>query len=129
MAKGAPRRSRRVAWVFGLHEREYRADMGWSFRRSINFGPLRLNLGKRGIGTSVGAGPFRIGRSADGRTYRTFRIPGTGILYRDSSGSGGGRRAAGGGGQAGGCGCLGMMVIAVTLAALAALAAWVVLGR
>ena len=83
--------------------------MGWSFRRSINLGPLRVNLGKRGIGTSVGAGPFRFGRSANGRTYRSFRIPGTGISYR-SSGAGGGE--AGGGG-----GCLGLMWFTLCLAA------------
>jgi hypothetical protein len=77
--------------------------MGWTFRRSINLGPLRINLGKRGIGTSVGAGPLRVGRSANGRTYRTCRIPGTGISYR-SSRSGG---AAGGG-----SGCLGVMMLA-----------------
>ena len=80
--------------------------MGWSFRRSINLGPLRVNLGKRGVGTSVGAGPFRIGRSANGRTYRSFRIPGTGISYRSSGGGG----EAGGGG-----GCLGLMLLAVGL--------------
>jgi len=82
--------------------------MGWSFRRSINLGPLRVNLGKRGVGTSVGAGPFRIGRSASGRTYRSFRIPGTGISYRSS----------GGGGEAGsGSGCLGLMLLTLCLAA------------
>ena len=79
--------------------------MGWSFRRSINLGPLRVNLGKRGVGTSVGAGPFRIGRSANGQTYRSFRIPGTGISYRSS----------GGGGESGGGGCLGLMLLAVGL--------------
>ena len=76
--------------------------MGWSFRRSINLGPLRVNLGKRGVGTSVGAGPFRVGRSANGRTYRSFRIPGTGISYRSS----------GDVGEAGGGGCLGLMLLA-----------------
>jgi hypothetical protein len=79
--------------------------MGWSFRRSINLGPLRVNLGKRGVGTSVGAGPFRVGRSANGRTYRSFRIPGTGISYRSS----------GGGGESGSGGCLGLMLIAAGL--------------
>jgi len=60
--------------------------MGWSFRRSFNLGPLRINLGKRGIGTSLGAGPIRIGRSATGRTFRSFRIPATGISYRSGGG-------------------------------------------
>lgn len=66
--------------------------MGWSFRRSIKLGPLRLNLSKSGIGTSVG-GPFgSVSRSPTGRVTRTFRIPGTGLSYRtgarDGSGSG-----------------------------------------
>ena len=60
--------------------------MGWSFRRSFKLGPLRINLGERGIGTSLGAGPFRIGRSATGRTFRSFHIPGTGISHRSGGG-------------------------------------------
>jgi hypothetical protein len=106
--------------------------MGWSFRRSINLGPIRLNLGKSGVGTSIGAGPFRIGRSANGRTYRSFRIPGTGISYRDS-GSGGGRASGADGGNPGtagggdpaarGCGCLGVVAIAATGVVIAAFAA------
>ena len=92
--------------------------MGWSFRRSINLGPLRVNLGKRGVGTSVGAGPFRIGRSADGHAYRSFRIPGTGISYR-SSGSAGTSGAPTGNGA----GCSGVVAMAVTGAMIAAIAA------
>ena len=79
--------------------------MGWPFRRSIKLGPLRLNLSKRGVGTSIG-GPFgTVGRSADGRTYRTFRIPGTGISHR-TQGAGEGTRT--------GWGCLGMLALAAT---------------
>lgn len=59
--------------------------MGWRFSRSINLGPLRINLSKRGVGASVGAGPFRVGRSASGRNYGSARIPGTGISYRTSA--------------------------------------------
>lgn len=58
--------------------------MGWIFRRSINIGPFRANLSKSGIGGSFGIGPFRWGRSAQGRSYRTIRIPGTGIHHRTS---------------------------------------------
>jgi hypothetical protein len=36
--------------------------MCWSFRRGLNFGPLRVNLSKNGVGFSVGAKGFRIGR-------------------------------------------------------------------
>jgi hypothetical protein len=66
--------------------------MGWRYRKALNFGPLRLNLSKRGLGASLGAGPFRIGRSATGLRYRSFRIPGTGISHHTTA-----RRAKGAG--------------------------------
>lgn len=62
--------------------------MGWRYRKALNFGPLRLNLSKRGLGASLGAGPFRIGRSATGRRYRSIRIPGTGISHHTTAGRG-----------------------------------------
>ncbi len=67
--------------------------MGWRFHRSINLGPLRINLSKRGMGVSLGAGPLRVGRSSRGTTYTSARIPGTGLSYRTESG-GSGRRGA-----------------------------------
>ena len=84
--------------------------MGWRFSRSISLGPLRINLSKRGVGASVGAGPFRIGRSASGRNYGSARIPGTGISYRTESSERG---------RSFGCGCL----LAVAVLALVAVAA------
>jgi hypothetical protein len=42
-------------------------------RKSIRFGPLRLTFTRRGVSVSVGAGPLRISRGADGRTRRTIR--------------------------------------------------------
>jgi hypothetical protein len=57
--------------------------MAWSFRRSLNFGPLKINLSKKGAGVSVGARGFRIGRDALGRQYTQTSIPGTGIYRRD----------------------------------------------
>ena len=60
--------------------------MGWSFRRSIRFGPLRFNLSKSGIGTSVGIPGFRVGKDARGRNYQQMSLPGTGIYSRDYSG-------------------------------------------
>ncbi len=57
--------------------------MGWGFRRSVNLGPLRLNLSKSGVGYSVGTRGFRIGKDAVGRKYRAMSIPGTGIFRRD----------------------------------------------
>lgn len=58
----------------------------------MNLGPLRINLSKRGVGMSVGAGPIRIGRSTTGRSYRSLRLPGTGISHRTSAGQSGGSR-------------------------------------
>ena len=34
--------------------------MGWSFRKSINLGPIRLNLSKSGVGFSTGVRGFRV---------------------------------------------------------------------
>jgi hypothetical protein len=55
--------------------------MGWSFRRSINLGPLRINFSKSGISFSFGAGGFRTGVNAKGRRYSSVTIPGTGVRY------------------------------------------------
>jgi hypothetical protein len=57
--------------------------MGWNLRRSVNFGPLRVNLSKSGVGYSVGTRGLRVGKDAAGRTYRSLSIPGTGIYRRD----------------------------------------------
>jgi hypothetical protein len=84
--------------------------MGWNFRRSIKLGPVRLNLSKSGIGTSMG-GPFgSVSRSPTGRVTRTFRIPGTGISYRTGT-----REGAGGG-------CLPLVVLVMATIALTGLA-------
>jgi hypothetical protein len=93
--------------------------MGWSFRKSIGMGPLRLNLSKSGVGGSFGIGPFRLGRSATGRTYRTASIPGTGISWRSSKG---GQQGVEGGGC---CGCGGAVALLALLALAAAIAAGV----
>jgi len=34
--------------------------MGWSFRRPLNLGPLKINLSRKGVGFSVGVRGFRI---------------------------------------------------------------------
>ena len=57
--------------------------MGWSFRKSVNFGPVRFNFSKSGVGYSVGNKFFRAGRSAKGQSYRSSTIPGTGFTYRE----------------------------------------------
>ena len=57
--------------------------MGWSFRRSVNLGPLRINLSKSGVGYSVGMRGFRVGQDARGLRYQAVSIPKTGIYRRD----------------------------------------------
>jgi hypothetical protein len=61
--------------------------MGWGFRRSINFGPLRINLAKSGVGYSVGTRGLRVGKDARGRNYSSLSIPATGIYRRDYYGN------------------------------------------
>lgn len=61
--------------------------MGWGFRRSVKFGPLRLNLPKSGMGYSVGVRGLRVGKDSKGRSYTSASIPGTGLYSRNYSGS------------------------------------------
>jgi hypothetical protein len=49
------------------------------YRRSKKVGPFRFTLTQAGISTSVGAGPLRVTRSANGTVRRTVRVPGTGV--------------------------------------------------
>jgi hypothetical protein len=69
--------------------------MGWGFRRSVKFGPLRLNLSKSGIGYSVGVRGFRVGKDEKGRSYTSESIPGTGLYSRNYSGSAPGESSPG----------------------------------
>lgn len=56
--------------------------MGFNFRKSIKLGKhIRLNVGKNGVGVSVGGKVLRLNHSATGKTSATVRIPGTGISY------------------------------------------------
>ena len=55
--------------------------MGLRFRKSINLGPLRINLSKSGVGFSVGVKGFRVGISAKGKKTATVSLPGTGLSY------------------------------------------------
>ncbi len=59
--------------------------MGWSYRKSVNLGPFRVNISKSGIGYSLGGAGFRTGVSSRGRHYRSVSIPGTGLRYSSSS--------------------------------------------
>ena len=55
--------------------------MGFFYRKSVNFGPFRVNLSKSGVGYSVGGKGFRVGKSARGGSYNSFGVPGTGVGY------------------------------------------------
>ncbi len=59
--------------------------MGWSYRKSVNLGPFRVNMSKSGIGYSFGGGGFRSGVNARGRRYKSLSVPGTGMRYYSSS--------------------------------------------
>jgi hypothetical protein len=59
--------------------------MGWNLNKAFNFGPLRINLSRKGVGYSVGVRGFRVGRDAKGQDYTHASIPGTGIHKRTYS--------------------------------------------
>ena len=59
--------------------------MGTRFRKSINFGPLRVNISKSGVGYSVGNKYARITHTADGKKRTTLNMPGTGLSYVEES--------------------------------------------
>lgn len=67
--------------------------MGFRFRKGLGFGPLRINLSKRGIGTSIGVPGARITKSSSGRKYVTLGIPGTGLSWTKTLGSRRARRS------------------------------------
>jgi hypothetical protein len=76
--------------------------MGFRYRKSLNLGPFRVNVGTGGVGFSIGGRGLRSGVSSRGRRYTTFGIPGTGMSYHHTHG----RR-----------GCLWWLVLAVGLCA------------
>ena len=55
--------------------------MGLRYRKSINLGPLRLNLSKSGVGYSYGVKGYRVTHTANGKVRTTVSIPGTGISH------------------------------------------------
>jgi len=48
--------------------------MGFFYRKSLNFGPFRVNLSKSGVGYSVGGKGF-LGDVNDRRAISDFRCP------------------------------------------------------
>lgn len=59
--------------------------MGWYFRKSVGFGPFRLNLSKSGIGYSFGVRGARIGTGPRGTYVRLGR---DGVYYQKYAGRG-----------------------------------------
>ncbi len=55
--------------------------MGWYLRKSLKVGPIRFNLSKSGIGTSVGVKGLRIGSGPRGRYIHAGR---EGLYFRQS---------------------------------------------
>jgi hypothetical protein len=55
--------------------------MGWSYRKSIKLGPIRLNLSRGGVGHSWGNRMFRVTHTADGRRMLSVNLPG-GLTWR-----------------------------------------------
>jgi hypothetical protein len=62
--------------------------MGFRFRKSVNLGPLRVNLSKSGVGYSVGGKGFRVTKKAKGGYRTTASVPGTGLSYVKEYGGG-----------------------------------------
>jgi Protein of unknown function (DUF4236)/DnaJ domain len=59
--------------------------VGWYFRKSVGFGPFRLNLSKSGIGYSFGVRGARIGTGPHGNYVRLGR---DGVYYQKYAGGG-----------------------------------------
>ena len=87
--------------------------MGFRFRKSLNFGPFRINFSKSGVGCSFGGKGFRVTKTADGRTRSTASIPGTGISYVKETPSK--RKRSSRGGKAGMFGLLAAVVLTGTV--------------
>lgn len=54
--------------------------MGFSFRKSVKIGPVRLNVSKSGVGMSVGVPGARIGINSKGKVYGSAGVKG--LTYR-----------------------------------------------
>jgi len=63
--------------------------MGLRFRKSIKILPgVKLNLGKKSAGVSIGTNGARYSVNSSGRKTSTVGIPGTGLSYVKSGGGG-----------------------------------------
>ena len=55
--------------------------MGWYLRKSLNLGPIRINLSRSGLGMSAGAKGLRVGTGPRGKYLHAGR---EGLYYRIS---------------------------------------------
>ena len=62
--------------------------MGFRFRKSFKVGPFRMTASKSGLSYSVGGKGFRVTKQANGKVRKTYSIPGAGISYSETVGSG-----------------------------------------
>ncbi|WP_066304962.1 DUF4236 domain-containing protein [Bacillus sp. FJAT-29814] len=63
--------------------------MGLRFRKSFKIAPgVRMNVGKKGVGVSFGGPGLRYSINSSGRRTTTVGIPGSGLSYSTTSGSG-----------------------------------------
>lgn len=56
--------------------------MGFRFRRSVKIAPgVKLNIGKKSVGISVGTRGARVSANSQGHRTASAGIPGTGVSY------------------------------------------------
>ncbi|MGW7530372.1 DUF4236 domain-containing protein [Streptomyces sp. NPDC054783] len=60
--------------------------MGFSYRKSLKAGPIRVTASKSGISYSAGVKGARVTKRADGRVQTTLSAPGTGMRYTTTAG-------------------------------------------
>ena len=61
-------------------------EMGWRYRRSVKIAPgVRLNLGKRSAGVSVGPRGAKLSVNTKREVRRTVGLPGTGLSHTSQS--------------------------------------------
>jgi hypothetical protein len=71
-----------VTAVFCYCGRVQLTNMGFFFRKSVRFGPMRLNFSKSGVGASIGVKGARVTASSRGSTYVTVGT--NGFYYRQT---------------------------------------------
>ena len=69
--------------------------MGLRFRKSIKIAPgVKMNIGKKSVGISVGTKGARMSINSSGRRTTSIGVPGTGLSYVKSSGGGASKKGS-----------------------------------